>query len=177
MAQKSKAAALTPDLLTSNKVSRPVAPRKQATDLSLVAQRNVSIPKQTQSPPKVDTKPKAGNKPGIDTRNGDLARAATVPGSLLVSGTAPVAESAPSPSHGKDGTAMVVEEDSKAAGQPDYRIQIPVPLQPSEHLELTLAAARSGRSCQEIMVEALVRYLDDIAGAPGGPAAPGSLGK
>jgi len=56
-------------------------------------------------------------------------------------------------------------------------IQFPLRLDPAEHLELRLAAARSGMSCQEIIVEALARYLTDIAiesgdagaSGPGGP--------
>ena len=56
-------------------------------------------------------------------------------------------------------------------------IQFPLRLDPAEHLELRLAAARSGMSCQEIIVEALARYLNDVAmesddagaSGPGGP--------
>ena len=56
-------------------------------------------------------------------------------------------------------------------------IQFPLRLDPAEHLELRLAAARSGMSCQEIIIEALARYLNDVAmesddagaSGPGGP--------
>ena len=45
-------------------------------------------------------------------------------------------------------------------------IHFPLRLDPAEHLELRMAAARSGMSCQEIIVEALTRYLADIAVEP-----------
>ena len=50
--------------------------------------------------------------------------------------------------------------------------QFPLRLDPAGHLELRLAAARSGMSCQQIIVEALARYLAEIAAVPGDPEAP-----
>lgn len=55
------------------------------------------------------------------------------------------------------------EGDEQNAGG----FQIPLRLDPASHLELRLAAARSGMSCQEIIVEALDRHLADIAAGPG----------
>lgn len=46
-------------------------------------------------------------------------------------------------------------------------IQFPLRLRPAEHLELRMASARSGLSCQELIVEALARYLADIAAEAG----------
>ena len=50
--------------------------------------------------------------------------------------------------------------------------QFPLRLDPAGHLELRLAAARSGMSCQEIIVEALARYLAEIAAGPSDPQTP-----
>jgi len=43
--------------------------------------------------------------------------------------------------------------------------QIPVRVDPDTYVELRLAAARSGATCQEIIQAALLRYLAEAAGA------------
>ena len=185
MAQKSKAASLTPDLLMSRSVPPQSAPRKQSTDLSLTPAPTASQPEPAKA---VAPPPAKANVKGIEPAPapdperipGDASGAKAGPG--VASGPPPssataVAEIVPAEPHGGDGKAAVVDDASKAEAFSDYRIRIPVPLGPSEHLELTLAAARSGRSCQEIIVEALFRYLEDIAGPPDRPAAPGPEGR
>lgn len=57
------------------------------------------------------------------------------------------------------------EGDEQTAGG----FQFPLRLDPASHLELRLAAARTGMSCQEIIAEALARHLDQIAADPGDP--------
>lgn len=65
------------------------------------------------------------------------------------------------------GVAPQEGEESPSGG-----IQFPLRLDPAEHLELRLAAARSGMSCQEIIAAALARYLADIAMESDGAGAP-----
>lgn len=64
--------------------------------------------------------------------------------------------------------APASEGDEENAGG----FQFPLRLDPASHLELRLAAARSGMSCQEIIVEALARHLADIAAGPGDTETP-----
>lgn len=220
MAQKSKAASLTPDLLTSKTAPVQPAPRKQAADLSLApipsagqtkssetaapapAATLASISEPTPAPAKA--KGKSGNdlpapvpakksEQPVTEEAQIAARAAPPPSSppasdrpaeakpavanlpeAAPSGATPSgATPAPATASGGDGKAAVANALPHDDVHLDYRIRIPVPLDPSEHLELTLAAARSGRSCQEIIVEALFRYLEDIAGPSNKSAAPG----
>lgn len=192
MAQKSKAASLTPDLLTSRNVSTQATPRKQATDLSLAPAPTASRPEPAKAapppPPPPPAKAKAKAKSADPAGEPDAGRkmddAPAVRAQTGVASEPPpssfadTAKSAPAAEpNGGNGKAAVAGEEPKAEANSDYRIRIPVPLDPSEHLELTLAAARSGRSCQEIIVEALFRYLEDIAGPPDRPTAPGPEGQ
>ncbi len=43
------------------------------------------------------------------------------------------------------------------------RVEFPLHLDPADHFELRMASARSGRSCEELITEALTRYLAEIA--------------
>ena len=52
--------------------------------------------------------------------------------------------------------------------------QIPVRLDPDTYVELRLAAARGGATCQEIIQAALLRYLGDQDGAEAIAPGPGS---
>ena len=189
MAQKSKAASLTPDLLLSKSVPSRSTPRKQATDLSLApgpaASQSQSAKAAAPPPAKASNKSSSKAKEIEPARRADVERtshdvptaaAPTVsPAAQPASKSASTPASAPAePDGGTD--KAVVAEAATADANSDDRIRIPVPLDPSEHLELTLAAARSGRSCQEIIVEALFRYLDDIAGSLDRPDAPGPDG-
>ncbi len=190
MAQKSKAASLTPDLLTSRSVLTQATPRKQATDLSLAPPPTASRPEPAKAapapPPPAKAKAKAksadpAGEPDAGRKMDDAPAAMAQTGvasEFPQSSVADTAKSAPvAEPNGGNGIAAVTGEETKAEVNSDYRIRIPVPLDPSEHLELTLAAARSGRSCQEIIVEAVSRYLEDIAGPPDRPTAPGPEGQ
>lgn len=211
MAQKSKAASLTPDLLTSRTAPTQPAPRKQATDLSLapVPAASQAEPAKSAAPPAPAPAPKPTPPPSKAKAKAKNVDPAPVPRKMPEeppAAKAPTAaQPAPQPSSppavdtpatagpaaaeaavvqpeaakasAGDGQAVVANERPSDDAYSDYRIRIPVPLDPSEHLELTLAAARSGRSCQEIIVEALFRYLEDIAGPSTGSGAPGPDGQ
>ena len=100
------------------------------------------------------------------------SKAASLTGSLLApKGAAEPAAPSGQPGHAaagdpKAGEAEVTPIDG-AAVEVDAAngggIQFPLRLDPAEHLELRMAAARSGRSCQELIVEALTRYLAEVA--------------
>ncbi len=98
------------------------------------------------------------------------SKAATLTGSLLAQkGAAEPAAPSPQPSNGaaSDAKADAVTAIDGAAVDADGAngggFQFPLRLDPAEHLELRMAAARSGRSCQDLIVEALTRYLAEIA--------------
>ena len=108
------------------------------------------------------------------------SKAASLTGSLLApKGAAEPAAPSGQPGNGaaddaKAGVVEVAPIDGAAVdvdGANGGGIQFPVRLDPAEHLELRMAAARSGRSCQELIVEALTRYLAEIE-AEAGPADP-----
>ena len=189
MAQKSKAASLTPDLLMSKNVPAKSAPRKQAADLSLApgptaSQIQPAQPAQPAAPPpaKAKSKVKEIEPARLDNAERPSGDAPATPADTDGRAAPPPSQDsivpAPAPAEANGGAdkAAIADGAESADAYFDHRIRIPVPLDPSEHLELTLAAARSGRSCQEIIVEALFRYLEDIAGPPDRPAAPGPDG-
>ena len=97
------------------------------------------------------------------------SKAASLTGSLL----APKGEAEPAARPGnaaESGTGAAASIDGASVdvdGANGGGIQFPLRLDPAEHLELRMAAARSGRSCQELIVEALRRYLAEIAAESG----------
>ena len=100
------------------------------------------------------------------------SKAASLTGSLLApKGAAEPAAPSGQPGSGAMGDPMagaaeVTPIDGVAVdtdGANGGGIQFPLRLDPAAHLELRMAAARSGRSCQELIAEALARYLAEIA--------------
>ena len=103
------------------------------------------------------------------------SKAAPLTGELLApKGAAEPAAQSPQPGNG------VPELESK--GPPEVvenggRVEFPLHLDPADHFELRMAAARSGRSCEELIVEALARYLAEIAAESGDAEPPRTGGK
>ena len=100
------------------------------------------------------------------------SKAASLTGSLLApKGAAEPAAPSGQPGNGAEAGADSVTAIDGAAVDVDAAngggIQFPLRLDPAEHLELRMAAARSGKSCQELIVEALTRYLAEIAAESG----------
>ncbi len=94
------------------------------------------------------------------------SKAAALTGSLLApKGTAEPAAPSGQPEGGQDAVGPVDAADRDSAHEGG--IQFPLRLDPSDHLELRLAAARLGKSCQELITEALARYLAEIAAESG----------
>lgn len=88
------------------------------------------------------------------------SKAAALTGSLLApKGTAEPAAPSGQP---EGGPVDADQHDPTHEGG----IQFPLRLDPSDHLELRLAASRLGRSCQDLIAEALARYLAEIAAKP-----------
>ena len=89
------------------------------------------------------------------------SKAAALTGELLApKGAAAPAEQSPQPASTppaapeSNGTANAVSNGG--------RVEFPLQLDPADHFELRMASARSGRSCEELIAEALSRYLAEI---------------
>lgn len=94
------------------------------------------------------------------------SKPAALTGSLLApKGTAEPASPSEQPGNGPD--AVNSADSGQRGAAQGSAIQFPLRLDPSEHLELRLAAARLGKSCQDLIVEALTRYLAEVATEPG----------
>lgn len=190
MVQKTKAASLTPDLLVSKSAAQPSRPRKQSADLSLAPGPAAAPPEPPQAKANGDDSAhgRRDGGPTVAPNTGATgpepskdSSAATVPpngvdddGPLFAAKSPPVKAKADDakatgPNDG-EGKAAISDVASEAQPAFDNRIRIPVPLGPAEHMALVRVAARSGRSCQEIMVEALFRYLAEVAGPSEDPA-------
>ena len=89
------------------------------------------------------------------------SKAAALTSELLApKGAAAPAEQSPQPA------ADPVEPESNGmanAVSNGGRVEFPLHLDPADHFELRMASARSGRSCEELIAEALSRYLAEIA--------------
>ena len=106
---------------------------------------------------------------------GQKSKAASLTGELLAPKGA--AEPAAQPSGaGNRSAGSKSDSSSQTAASNGGSVQFPLRLDPSEHLELRMAAARSGRSCQELIVEALARYLAEIATESGDSEPPAAGG-
>lgn len=180
MAPKSKAASLTPALLEPKGATQSSKGRKRSADLSstpipLVA---ATAPAETAAAEPPPVRPNGND--GLHEQTAAKAPGGRSNGEDRV--PTPVGAGAPQTRpNGADGDRKQTDtgasqarpngggarlslaaEASEAPSKGRYQVQLPVLLDPAEHLELTLAAARSGMSCQEIIVEALARYLADI---------------
>ena len=111
------------------------------------------------------------------------SKAASLTGSLL----APKGEAEPAAPSSQSGNGAAADPAAGAVtpidgaavdveGANGGGIQFPLRLDPAEHLELRMAAARLGRSCQDLIVEALTRYLAEIAAESGKADPPHSGG-
>lgn len=112
------------------------------------------------------------------------SKAASLTGELLApkGGAAPATPS-PQQANGAGETetqSVTIDPVDGAAPDPEAAngggIQFPLRLSPAAHLELRMASARSGLSCQDLIVEALARYLAEIAAEPGAAEPPRSGG-
>ena len=89
------------------------------------------------------------------------SKAASLTGELLApKGAAAPAEQSQQAGNGAvEPESVAVQEQVSNGG----RVEFPLHLDPADHFELRMASARSGRSCEELIIEALTRYLADIA--------------
>ena len=83
------------------------------------------------------------------------------PASLTLDLLAPKGSAVPAQQSGQPGNGSGLPAAGNASI--DEGIEIPVRLEVADHRALRLASARTGRSAQAIIIEALDRYLAEIA--------------